>query len=489
MASAMSDTSFVDLRRLREWFAAIATSATRATISIERVVARLGATCVPLLGRELCAIDPRRRAAARDALAQLATTPARARVIAELNQVAASAPGDDAKASALGLLAELGAPGIARFHDPSAIQRRCALALAARLASPADVAAAAELVVGQLADTDLPRLLEVMAETAPAGARALAAELGARLDVPAELRARLAETPIAAGAGEPTPPTPRPPRPTHATVLVASDARTVVVATRKLAGERRWRRWAVLVDAGGRIADAVHDDRATGDGDAATIVAGLVADGYRVTSADVDHARTIVAAAAARTGDALASGYYVGRDLLDLGDVHLRGAQPPSPLGRAVELLASEPARAHALLVHQDASDPDVAAALAAVALGRGEHAVAIAHLERAQSAEPAWPLHHWNLAIARAGLGDLHGAHAALRRFVTTSAVPAGYRSGLAGDPDQPGRVALAARWLAELERTARLAGTPITTRRNRARTRRRGSRSISAAPSPART
>src|SRR5690242_18129150 len=121
------DTAFGDLRRLAEWFATPMSgsrTSTRSTapLAIERLVHRLGATCVPLLGRELCHADPRRRESARAALAHLATTAARPRVIAELKRIAASEAGDEGKVCALGLLAELGERGNARFADPSAIQ-------------------------------------------------------------------------------------------------------------------------------------------------------------------------------------------------------------------------------------------------------------------------------------------------------------------------------------------------------------------------------
>src|SRR5439155_10444359 len=98
---------------------------------------------------------------------------------------------------------------------------------------------------------------------------------------------------------------------------------------------------------------------ATLDGDHAPLIARLVADGYQVASTDLERARGLVAAAARQTtsSDAvkLSSAYYLGRDLLDLGEAHLGGrvhAHPTSTsLGRAVELLADgEVSRAHLLL-------------------------------------------------------------------------------------------------------------------------------------------
>src|SRR5271154_5627991 len=85
---------FADLRKLADWFAADAGGVVAPT----RLVHALGATAVPLLGRELRACSPRRREAARSALATLAAAaPLRARVIDELRVVAASASLDEAK--------------------------------------------------------------------------------------------------------------------------------------------------------------------------------------------------------------------------------------------------------------------------------------------------------------------------------------------------------------------------------------------------------
>ncbi|HTL39019.1 MAG TPA: hypothetical protein VL326_38070, partial [Kofleriaceae bacterium] len=148
------ESAFVDLRRLADWFGSLAArhrDAARVAL-IERVVRRLGARCIPLLGRELCSPVAARREAARDALALLAKEDsARERVLVELRRVASSASAsartseapvsDEAKVAALGLLAEHGERTAARVSDPSAIRRRSALALASSLDNEADVAA------------------------------------------------------------------------------------------------------------------------------------------------------------------------------------------------------------------------------------------------------------------------------------------------------------------------------------------------------------
>ncbi|HWO22789.1 MAG TPA: tetratricopeptide repeat protein [Kofleriaceae bacterium] len=472
------DGAFADLRRLAEWFE---TAPGTPSPRIERLTRRLGALAVPLLGRELRGADPRRRDAARDALASLARgadrdARVRARVIDELRSVAARAD-DDAKICALGLLAELGEHATARFADPSAMQRRTALALAAQLDTPGDVASAADVMIRQLGGAELEQMIQILVGESPAAARRLADELGARIDLSLEQRERIAglveSLPLVPAGTLPR----RAARQAQVAVLVDAAARLVVVASRKAAGARRWRRWAVLVGASGRIEECLHEELATEPGDT-PLIADLCADGYRVASQELEHARAVLTKAARVTAvdpERLTSAYYLGRDLLELGDAHLGDRRRTDPtalaLGRAVELLAQgDSARARALLERCDARHPDVAGALAACLLAQGELAGAIEHLTRALAAEPEWPLHHWNLAIALQRQGDLDGCYHALRRFVSTSAAP----SGLYADPEQPGRVACAERMLAGLEREARLRGRSLGSLGSRRRARR---------------
>lgn len=472
MVWSVYEAAFRDLRKLADWFSA----GSRASLGpgIERTIERLGATAIPLLCRELCGADPRRRDAARDALETVAAQGAfaRARVTAALHAITDGGAPDDAKVVALGLLSELGEHADARFADPAAIRLRSAIALAAQLETAADLASAADLMVHQLDPGDIVQMLEAMADAAPDAAQRLASELALRLDVADDVRDRIALLAATIGPrgtpGQPEPAAPRPRRElAQAVVLVDAAARLVVIASRKIPAEQRWRRWAVLIGASGRIEDCLHEDDAGPYGDSAALSAQLCADGYRVASTELDHAREVVAAAARLTAEAtraLPSPYYLGRDLLGLADAHLAGGGRGDPAGaalaRAVELVAAgEHARAVAVLEHCDPDQPEAAAALAAALLAQHRPAAALAPLERAIAAEPDWPLHHWNLAIALHELGDDRGCYHALQRFVATSAIP----SGLAGDPDQPVRLGCARRMIAELERVAWLAGRPL--------------------------
>ena len=487
----MAENAFVDLRRLADWFASLSGAPARA-LSIQRIVCRLGATCVPLLGREACSPDPRRRDAARIALQQLATkTPARERVLEQLRAIASSNSSDEGKLCALGLLAELGERAAARFNDAPSIRRRSALALAAQLDNTADVAAAADMMIHQLADDEMVQLIDVMVEASRGAAYLLAAELCARLDVAPETRERIAD--IALTQPAPIPVIHRASRPTHVAVLVDVDqklgGRAVVVASRKVNGERRWRRWAVLIGPHGAIDDCIHEELSGADGDHAPLVASLVADGYQVATTDLERARGVVAAAARHASELdlqasparaerLTSAYYLGRDLLDLGEAHLGGrlhAHPTSTtLGRAVELIADgDIPRARVLLARCDDS-ADLAAANAACLIAQARHADALAHLARAVELEPDFPLHHWNLAATLHQLGDVNGCYQALGRFLATSSAP----TALLADPDQASRVAIATRLIAELERSARLSRTRLQRPRRKRRTAKRAAR-----------
>jgi hypothetical protein len=234
----------------------------------------------------------------------------------------------------------------------------------------------------------------------------------------------------------------------------------------------------VLIGAAGAIDDCIHEDCSSADGDHAPLVARLVADGYRVASNELERARGIVAAAARLAADEIHNGdgalppaYYLGRDLLDLGEAHLGGRAHAHPttttLGRAVELIADGDIPRAQVLLARCADSADLAAASAACLLAQGKPADALPHLVRAIELEPHFPLHYFNAAAAHHQLGDAAACHATLERFLVASENP----TGLYADPDQAARVGLATRMLAELERSARLTGTPLRRPRRKRR------------------
>ncbi|HEY4058996.1 MAG TPA: hypothetical protein VGM39_20415 [Kofleriaceae bacterium] len=484
---------------MADWFS---TSPQRQSIHIDRVVQRLGTVAIPLLGREVRNPDVRRREAARAQLAQLADDVlCRTRVVTELRAITDDAASiDEAKVCALALLSELGERAAARFMDPSAIQQRSAIALASQINSDSDVASAADLMVQTLAHADMLSMLEVMANVATDKAQRLVAELSVRLDLAADARDEIRNVLV----GRPAPALAldassdrasakrRPGRSAQVAVLVDASARLVVVACKKLLGERRYRRWAVLIGSGGTIDDCLHEDTGDTDCDAAPLIAQLVADGYRVASSELEHARKVVTSAARLTASvapagslsiqpALPSAYYLGRDLLDLGDAHVddRHRHPAADrartatLARALEYIGDGAVERGAQLLaaaapaadDQREATADYWAALAHTQLVSGSLAVAVESLERAITVEPDWPLHHYNLACALHQLHDAAGTFHALRKFTALSPKA----KALLGDPAQSQRLSTASQMMAALERAARAAGTPLRRRKRR--------------------
>ncbi len=455
---------------------------------------QLGPVAMPLLLRELAG-----RAAPRVALArQLLLTRAaadgelRARAVRGLRALAAAAD-DEVKARALGLLDELGVPTAASFADPDAVQRQSAMAIAEQLGSDAEIAAAADLMTRQLDPDEMIALLEIMIETMPEPATKLVRELCGRTDLEGGVRSEVRRLAAASwlqrdleerADAAATPRRGRGPRGTRGTrprrrtgapavsalessqvsVLILADGHgsQVVMAVKKSDAQRRWRRFAVLVGADGALEDCLYEDDVPaaelGAPENVPLYCGLLAEGYKLVGDDAERGRAIAAEAARRAATIpyrLTSSYYLGRDLLDLGELHL-GPRPSlgrselaTAVGRAVDLLAAgEVARARdlALLCARVAPDnPDVASTLGQCHLAAGELTAAAEWLGRAAAAEPSWPMHYWNLAVVH------HRAEA----FGACADALAGYLSAAEGkrlldDGGHPERIALARRYLA---------------------------------------
>jgi len=154
-----AESAFADLRKLSDW---LASSPTRSSQLIERLVQRLGSTAIPLLGRELRSMDRRRREASRTALADLAADDAiRSRVIAELRSITGSEIGGD-EIKVCALVCSRSSASVGPRGSP--IRPRSSIAprshSRARSDSEADVASAADLMVRQLDEDDMVQMLE-----------------------------------------------------------------------------------------------------------------------------------------------------------------------------------------------------------------------------------------------------------------------------------------------------------------------------------------
>jgi hypothetical protein len=450
--------SWNDLHRLRASFGA---PRSRVDDQVMRGVARaLGATAVPLCARELGGAAARRAWAV--ALLRVIAQVAGERVRVELRAVVAGG-GDEAKLAALSLLAELGdETATAQFEDPREVHKQSLAKFASQLASPAEIASAADLLVSRLPPEEIVELLEAFSETDPDRARALGDELAARVDLDVSARGEVSRVvaPLRLrAAGERAARSPARPlgRPALLTGLRHLDGRVVIAVARRVASEARWRSLATLCSAAGALDQVFYDDDTTPRRVRDELIAPLLDDGYARFAITTEGARRLVAAAARRAvaaGHALPSPYYLGRDLLGRAHTHLGRAPGPDRaalLGRAIDLLAAGNAdRARPLLEHCAAAGPDDADALSNLGLCRfaqGEFAGAMTALERALWLEPAWPLHHWNLAAAAHRAGELAACARALRGFLEHS----GDALAAAIDPEHARRVALARRFLAD--------------------------------------
>ena len=505
-----SDDTFAWLRRLADSFAALASETEPAPpMSLRvarRLLGRLGTLALPLLLRELCGTSDARRRWARLLLFE-ASTFCEVRVVAELEMIvgrSGSAGIDDtAKIAALGMLRELGITRVdAEFVDPERMQRRSATQLAAQLDTPADVASAAELMIRQLSHDDLIAIIEAMFTDTETQARRLVTELLGRLDLELAVRAELRRRSAALWIRKPSEmASKRSPksrtRPTMLVMLRDGDGREVVAISKRVAGEDRCRTWAVLIDERGCLQDCAYDDDAAPSSLTRDIVAPLTTDGYhpravRLATARATVERAIVAAVAASVE--LPSSYYLGRDLLELGDVHVSQRDPSSPPstiqrapielatihGRAVDLLAAGNATgALPLLAHcaqLDPNDADVRGHLGHCLLELGELDAAREQFTHAQRLAPNHAMHHWNLAAAAHRGGHLDECYLALRRFLAVRDVARApkalaTRSRSSANPATPSaedhaaldRRVIAATFVDDFERDAQLRGVAL--------------------------
>ncbi len=411
-------------------------SASSAQRLIVTAALTLGSIAVPMLVRHFSQAAAARSVcqAALVAIAELASADHR-RVVAELRKSVHAVLSDDARVALLALLHQLGSaePG-AQFADPLQVQRDAARALAKQLTSPADLARAAALMIRQLPMVELFAMVELVVADAPDCGAWLTDELLARLDLDADIRSELRR--IAAGVRVAAPVMPLHTGEDTLTALVhPTGARVIVVEAVAVVPLELRRAIAFLVDADGLLVDATYQEPAA-YGATAEWMRGLVADGYRETPIERVAARSAVIAAvrqAVAANSELPLAYYVGRDLLQLGNAHLgvRAGQEIDSTwsvaaGYGVDLLAAgDVTGAFALLSQcvargavQATANADVASAYGMTCLALEKYADAAHWLSVAAAADPALADHAWNWACAAERNQDVATTYRALTQY-----------------------------------------------------------------------
>jgi hypothetical protein len=463
--ASIEDHSFLLLRRLSDCF-----REGRFEIDVAaECTQELGVRAIPFLGRQLQSDSERCRQLARELMVFLGED-CRDRVVQALLQLAELATTDAVKVNVLGCLADLGVTHTAvLFANPADVQRRSAAQLAHLVETRADAASVADLLVSQLEGGELVDVVETMAHAVPEKARHVIEELAARIDLDASVRSELRRVTAPLTLGQtPNSTSAHVGRPAVMGVLGHPDGRYVVAVSRRVGRGLRWRNFAVLIDVHGLVVECLYEDDSTPRALSSSVIHALLEQGYYYCESPVADARSQVAQAVRRTVDSgrrLPSAYYLGRDLLALGDIHLspqtRHGELATLHGRAVDLLASGHSdKARPLLEHCARLCPDdaeVCSSLGLCLLAEGEVALAQVWLERACLLDGGWPLHHWNLAAAAHRAQALALCYQALKRFIAATANRQRF------DGDHHRRLAIAEQFTSDFERRAALAGEPL--------------------------
>ena len=428
--------SFDNLRQLSDTFVAATQerfprgAAERRAI---RMVVDLGDTAVPLLTRKLRSENVGESSWAYTLLSHLGG----ARVVDAARTLALDAnAGDEKKALALALLSELGAeiPETVTLRDPHAVREGSVRDLLDTLDDAADVARAADLLLQQMTQADLPAFLSDLVDVGGSRVAPLLDEFLLRDDVSAatadhlvHLRDRLPAT------------TPLPKRRGKRTLYLGERPdghRTVLVLRRhSRVSPPRLRALVVHVDPAGALGIVRYEADVVPQSGERRLIAALVKGGYALAPTRVEEAGRLVGAAARRsreTGKPLAVDYYLGRDLLDLTNEHARNVRDvrrsaTGVLAEACSLLGSGQAdRAHDLAQRYVEALPDDAeghSVLGASLLALERETEALFCFEVAARLEPDLCVRSWNLAQAATRSNRLGAAYLALCHYVRTGA------------------------------------------------------------------
>ena len=468
--------AFVKLQHLVQSFEELGAGVAPADAALRRalrLVVQLGATALPLCVRELAGSDARRACWAEVLLEQLGARPElHARVVAELRGLASeqSAHGETVRERARRMLGELGqrvsAPELDEPYQVSNLGSHRASGLAsglagadaapidatrlradmARMKTPAEVAQVADRMLAALESMALVLLVDELGEKDPARALRLADEILLHNDLDGQTRQSLrrVRAPLLMSLARPVglaavaaarAPVPAPGARVAALVGRHANGRMVAIVSQPVIvrpGERpaRVRVMCMLLAADGLLNDGLYGEDFALRGLEYELLAPLRERGYRFATAGVDEAAELVRAgarAALCLGRVLPRAFYLGRDLLGIGDQHaagLRTTDEDGPLlDRGLQFLDEAlPERARPLLeryVHRVPESAEGHAGLARCLLALDDLEPARAQLIQAIALDPDNPLHHWNLAAIAHRQGRAGGCYLALLDYL----------------------------------------------------------------------
>lgn len=430
--------SFISLRELLNSFEELEGGSPRSAdreTAIYQLVDHLGDLATPVLLRKLFAGPESGRWASLLLLRLGQDTGLRKRIAAELRQQLMT-PGlpDLHKLRGLDLLSQLGerCAELPTLSYPEQTAEFSLIELASCIASPAQLARAADILIGDLPPAELVEFVEDMSSHQPAAARRLLGELDLRDDLDGKTRNvfRQIAASLSGYAQEDSEPGPRRP---GIRLARHADGRHAIVSYARMPGESPARYRALSMDicaAEGLLACSYLDTVTRGEVDR-QILQPLIEEGFELcplAPGEAIQRATVAMRVRSLRGQTMPRSYYLGRDLLGLKREHLATRAPgengqAALLARGTELLSrGQAGAARELLARYTAHYPDDSEGLAtmgACLMRLGDIEAARNHLARAAWLSPTVGRYHWNRASFAHQEGRLGDCFLALKEYL----------------------------------------------------------------------
>ncbi len=404
-------------------------------VAIYQLVDHLGELAIPVLLRKLCGRPESGRWASLLLLRLGQESELRARICVELReQMRTPGLSDLHKLRGMDLLSQLGErlDDLPTLDFPEQTAEFSLVELASCIANPAQLARAADILIGDLPAPELIEFVEDMASHQPAAARRLVGELALRDDLDPTTRHSFQQiqASLAEHANQACDPTPRRP---GLRLAKHADGRRALVSYARMPDESPARYRALCMDVAqgqGLVTCSYLDTVTRGEVDR-QILQPLLEQGFELRPlAPGEAIQRAMVAMRQRTqrGLSMPRSYYLGRDLLGLSDEHIAPqaaseAQESVLLARGTELLRhGQASAARELLVRYTDSHPDDSEALStlgACLMHLGDLEGARSHLARAAGLSPQVGRYHWNRASLAHKEGRLGDCFVALQEYL----------------------------------------------------------------------